>query len=122
MRTDERTDMRKLIVAFRNFGKAPKKATFALAGLAMKSYRAVEVQLHPFLILVVDGGKRLNSGPPRFIPTEYKAGWTPQSVRTFWRSEKSLSRTGNQTRIIQKVATLLYRLRYRGEPDLFLCN
>jgi len=69
MRAEGRTDMAKLIVTFRNFANAPpKKRGNVCPGLAMKAYRAVEVQLHPFLILVVDGGTRLTSGPGRFTP------------------------------------------------------
>jgi len=31
------------------------------------------------------------------VLTEPKAGWTPEPVRTFWRSEKSFDPAGTQT-------------------------
>jgi hypothetical protein len=50
---------------FSKFCERAYKGNFC-PGLAMKAHRAVEVQRHPFLILVVDGGTGLTSGPGRF--------------------------------------------------------
>jgi hypothetical protein len=52
---------------FSQFCEGARKGNFC-PGLAMQAYRAVEVQLRPFLILVVEGGTQLTSGPGRFTP------------------------------------------------------
>jgi hypothetical protein len=72
----------------------------------------VEVDLHAFLKLEIDGGGLSDSLPGRFVPrgksppvpTEYEARWTPESVWTRWRREKLPVLVGNRTLVVQPVA------------------
>jgi hypothetical protein len=63
----------------------------------MKAYRRVEVQLHAFLTLTLDGGEWSASHPGCFIPisTGEKAGWAPELVWMWWQSGKILTHAMN---------------------------
>jgi hypothetical protein len=60
---------------------------------AVRTYGAMEVQHHPFLIsapVEVHPAAALSLRKPPPAPTKEEAGWTPESVQTLWGRVKSL--------------------------------
>jgi hypothetical protein len=81
----------------------------------MKTYRGVEIQLHTFLTLALDGGEWSASHPSHFtpekralVPTIKEAGWNPELVWTWWQREKFLVLARIRTLVIQLIAWSLY--------------
>ena len=60
--TDRQTEMKKAILAFRNFANAPKKVKFPLLH-ATKAHGGEEVYLHTFLTSALDGSEWSYSRP-----------------------------------------------------------
>jgi hypothetical protein len=65
------------------------------------TYGGGEVYFHTFLTSARDGGEWSVSRTGRFtprkedpVPTEYEAGWAPESAWTRWRREKIAPRNG----------------------------
>jgi len=76
VRSDGRTDMTKLIVAFHNFANAPKKQGRKSKVSLSTPWRRTggeEVQFHSFLTSALNGGWRLISGP--YHITQSSMGW-----------------------------------------------
>jgi hypothetical protein len=113
-RTDGRTDMTKLTVAFRNFAKAPKNVNLSLS--TSRSRRGGgEAWLHFFLKLVLD---QLHA--PTALPSLNNARYLLNRridgpVRTIRKRKKILSHSVSEPRSFQPKACSLYRLRYHGE-------
>jgi len=69
----------------------------------MKALRGLEVLLFSFLTSVLSGDEWL-SRFDRFNP-EKDAGWNPEAVWTFWRSEKFLTLPGFELRSVEPLAS-----------------
>jgi hypothetical protein len=73
---------------------------------AMKAYGGVDIQLHPFLTLLIDGGEWSDShlGTWSLVPTELEAGWASEPL---WTRQKSVP-AADQTTILQLPAHSLF--------------
>jgi len=82
----------------------------------MKTYAGVELQLHEFLIPVLNGGELQTQAALPSIPVEQEDGWGPEPVCTQVGRERNsfITATGNRTPIVQPVAESLYCLSYSG--------
>jgi hypothetical protein len=69
----------------------------------IKVCRGLEVCLHSFLTLVLDGGEwtalALYPGKADLVPNQYEAGWAPVLVSVLWTREKSRYPVRNGTTI-----------------------
>lgn len=94
---------------------------------AMKAFKGVEVQLHPFLTSTLDGGEWSASclgcvmplGKDLPVPIELQTGWTPELVWLLWKGaslpllRKRLKFQNNPACTIVILATELAKLYFK---------